>query len=335
MLRLSRNWRKLPMAIAIGIGIASLCAQENPCPITKVHVQVEDTSGDSIQGLVADNFKASLGKDEVAIQRAEPGHAPSNIVILQDMSGSMHNNFAARSSLLLASEIIRQSPPEARFAVMAFADKTYIDQDFTSDRKLLGDAIQKYTDTRMWRGSTTIYDALRISVNHLHHKKIPPENSEIILLTDGIDTGSESRRENAEAELGASGVNIIAVGIDSPDSINSSASADRQRRDTLDRLARASGGIAIWLRTGGPATESHGVRREYKVEKGSSNIHDIAGELIREMSAGYELEIGLPSGFTKPVSLKLEIIESAGNGKRKLTLLYPEKIYPCRASSKN
>jgi hypothetical protein len=326
----NRSWISLALVITISAAAVSLCAQqnsENPCLVRKIIVQVEDESGNQVTGLTADSFKAAIKEAKIAVRRAVPLHPPSNIALLLDMSASRRNAFEIRSSHLLETEIINQSPQGSRFAIVDFNVDTFFDQDFTSDRRLLSEAIQKYTLNNFW-GSSTIYDSLIKTIDHIHHLNLSPEDSLIVLVTDGEDDDSRNDLNKTEAILGSSAVRVFAI-CTIPSARELGSNNDRKLHGVLERLTKASGGVSIWLWDQDPSKTFRGVRGEYKIEKDFGNIRDIAGELIREMAGGYELEIALPAAVAKPAKWNLEITDPQVSSAHKITLLYPEVLYPC------
>jgi hypothetical protein len=332
----NRTWLSLALVITISPAAVSLYAQQNSeklCLVRKITVQVEDEFRNPVPGLTADSFKATIAGAEIAVRRAVPLHPPSNIVLLLDVSASRHDTIESRSSHLLETEIINQSPQGSRFAIVDFNEDTYFDQDFTSDRKLLWEAIQKYTVD--FRGASSVYDSLIKSVDHIHQLNLSAEDSLIVLITDGEDDDSRNDLIKTEAILGFSAVRVFAIGTISSDPLEGGGSKRiRKSHEALERLAKTSGGISIWFWKEDPSKEFRGGRREYKIEKDFRNIHDIVAELIREMAGGYELEITLPAAIAKPAKWNLEIIDAEAKAARKITPFYPEALYPCSSGSK-
>jgi hypothetical protein len=331
----NRSWLSLVLLTTISAAAVSLCAQqnsENPCLVRKITVQVEDESGNPVPGLTAASFKAAIKEAEIAVRRAAPIHPPSNIVLLLDMSASRRNTFEIKSSHLLETEIINQSPQGSRFAIVDFNADTFFDQDFTSDRKLLSTAIQKYT-LNNFMGSSTIYDSLIETIDHIHHLNLSAEDSLIVLITDGEDDASRNDLNKTEAILGSSAVRLFAIGT-IPSAKEAGSNNNRKLHGVLERLARVSGGISIWLWVQDPSKSFRGVRGEYEIDKDFRNIHDIAGELIHEMAGGYELEIALPAAVAKPAKWNMEITDPEAKAAHKISLLYPEALYPCSNGSK-
>lgn len=319
---------------ALGAGIA-LCAQDIPCASGRVHVQVEDASGNPVPVLTAGNFKASMGKSDLAILSAQSGHPPQNNLILLDTSLSMGKPFPLQTSLRFLTGLFQQTPPETQFGILGFNDRPFVIQQFTADRNILAAKIQQFDNAKAWGRATALFDAVIECVNQFHHMSFPLKDSAIIVITDGEEDASRANREDTLAILAASGIRLFAIGIKQPENENSPSSEQKRDRQQLDKFAQVSGGFSFWLGSLRPAKKFEDRHWDYNVEKDFSNMSDIAGEMIREMGSGYELEIDLPPGMTKPAKFNLEFVGPPGNDKGKPTLLYPEMIYPCPGRAKN
>jgi Mg-chelatase subunit ChlD len=330
------KWSVIAILISIAATTVSPGAQqnsENPCLVRKVHVQVEDQSGNPITGLTADNFTPTIANETLAVRRLEASPPLGSVLFLVDMSGSTFNKFSFRAILSLETELKNQFPQWTRLAAVGFNDEMYLDQDFTLDRNLIDEAIRRAENTR-WQGATAIYDSLIKCIKHIQQLGLPPENSAIILFTDGQDDMSLNNLKSTEPFVTASGIRVVTVGISSPESGTSKVYNDRARSQLL-RFANASGGISIWLHANGPLKEIHGEHREYGVGKDFVNIHEIASDLLRELAKGYELDLALNSMISKPVKWNLEISAAGGGNSQKLTLHYPETLYPCIVTAMN
>ena len=148
--------------------------------IVRLNVGVADRKGRPITDLTRENF--TIFEDDVKqnIQRFEPVIAPFSVVMILDMSGST----------LGFRETIRQSAfrfvdalaPEDRVAVVEFYDKVNWRNDFTTDRKVIGNSI----NVANGRGKTQLYRALDLALNKLAGEG--KRRKAIIVLTDGVDT---------------------------------------------------------------------------------------------------------------------------------------------------
>jgi Ca-activated chloride channel family protein len=148
--------------------------------IVRLNVGVADRKGRPITNLSRENFTIFEDGVKQNIQRFEPVAAPFSVVMILDMSGST----------LGFRETIRQSAyrfvdalaPEDRVAVIEFYDKVNLRNDFTTDRKTIGNSITVANG----RGKTQLYKALDFALNKLAGEG--KRRKAIIVLTDGVDT---------------------------------------------------------------------------------------------------------------------------------------------------
>lgn len=148
--------------------------------IVRLNVGVADRKGRPVTDLTRENFTIFEDGVKQNIQRFEPVAAPFSVVMILDMSGST----------LGFRETIRQSAyrfvdalaPEDRVAVIEFYDKVNLRNDFTTDRKIIGNSIAVANG----RGKTQLYKALDFALNKLANEG--KRRKAIIVLTDGVDT---------------------------------------------------------------------------------------------------------------------------------------------------
>jgi Ca-activated chloride channel family protein len=167
-------------------GFLNVSAQTDDDPITvdssivHLNVGVADRKGRPITDLNKENFTIYEDGIKQNIARFEPVVAPFSVVMILDMSGST----------LGFRETIRQSAyrfvdalaPEDRVAVIEFYDKVNLRNDFTTDRKTIGNSISVANG----RGKTQLYKALDFALNKLAGEG--KRRKAIIVLTDGVDT---------------------------------------------------------------------------------------------------------------------------------------------------
>ncbi len=148
--------------------------------IVRLNVGVVDRQGRPITSLNKENFAIYEDGVKQNIARFEPTVAPFSVVMILDMSGST----------LGFRETIRQSAfrfvdalaPDDRVAVVEFYDKVNLRNDFTTDRKAIGNSIAVANG----RGKTQLYKALDFALEKL--KSEGKRRKAIIVLTDGVDT---------------------------------------------------------------------------------------------------------------------------------------------------
>lgn len=148
--------------------------------VVRLNVGVADRKGLPVTSLSKDSFTIYEDGVKQNIVRFEPVAAPFSVVMILDMSGST----------LGFRETIRQSAfrfidalaPEDRVAVIEFYDKVNLRNDFTTDRKTIGNSIAVANG----RGKTQFYKALDFAMSKLANEG--KRRKAIIVLTDGIDT---------------------------------------------------------------------------------------------------------------------------------------------------
>ncbi len=148
--------------------------------IVRLNVGVVNGKGQPITNLSRENFTVYEDGVKQNISRFEPTVTPFSVVIILDMSGST----------LGFRETIRQSAfrfvdalaPEDRVAVVEFYDKVNLRNDFTTDRKKIGNSII----TANGRGKTQLYKALDFALQRLSGEG--KRRKAVIVLTDGVDT---------------------------------------------------------------------------------------------------------------------------------------------------
>lgn len=203
--------------------------------IVRLNVGVVTSNGQSITSLNKENFTVYEDGVKQSISRFEPTVAPFSVVMILDMSGST----------LGFRETIRQSAlrfidalaPEDRVAVIEFYDKVNVRNDFTTNRKAIGNSIMAANG----RGKTQLYKALQLSLEKLTAEG--KRRKAIIVLTDGVDT---ALRDNDRQILSKAG------------EVNFSTALKPETNETLNRVLNQADaqGVTIYplaLPTGDPS----------------------------------------------------------------------------------
>jgi VWFA-related protein len=176
------------LLLLLFLSASNVAAQVDDPPITvdssivRLNVGVADSKGRPVTNLTRQNFTLYEDGVKQEISRFEPSAAPFSVVMILDMSGST----------LGFRQVIQQSAfrfidalsSEDRIAVVEFYDKINLLNDFTNNRKSIGNSITMANG----RGKTQLYKALDFALD-----KLAKENSRrkaIIVLTDGVDSNA-------------------------------------------------------------------------------------------------------------------------------------------------
>ncbi len=198
-----------------------------------LHATVVDQEKHLVTGLDRSAFTVYERGMPQTITSFRREDVPVEMGIVVDNSGSMRDKRGQISQAVL--NLIRASNPEDQIFVVNFGLKPYLDQDFTSDVKLLEAALHQVSA----KGSTALYDAIVASAVHLEHN--PRLNKKVLLvITDGQDNMSEETLQEAARRLQqANGPTLYAIGL-------TGGGLQSSGREALQSLAAGTGGVAYF-----------------------------------------------------------------------------------------
>ena len=157
-------------------------------PIT-IPVSVLDANGRVVTDLQKQDFKVLSDGPEAQIVSVETRQEILNVVILIDVSasGELEHDSVRR----ITSAMVDQFREKDRFMVAKFSDRLTILSELTSDRERVRSALRKLNRNN----GTVLYDA----VGDLYEKHLATVTGRtvVVLVTDGVDTGS--RRSYSES----------------------------------------------------------------------------------------------------------------------------------------
>jgi Ca-activated chloride channel homolog len=182
---------------------------------------------------------------------------PVAMGIVVDNSGSMRGKRDDVNRAVL--NLIRISNPQDEIFVVNFSQRSYLDQDFTSDVNLLQSALHQVSSA----GSTALYDAVVASAIHLNNNP-RLEKKVLLVITDGQDNMSQETLEEALARLQQpNGPTLYAIGL-------TGGGLEGRGRQALQTLAQGTGGVAYFpgtLDEVGDTTRTiaHDIRSQYVI----------------------------------------------------------------------
>ena len=203
-----------------------------------LYVSVVDKNGTLVTGIPQSAFKVLENGAEQHLKAFAHEDIPVSMGIIIDNSGSMREKKASVDAASLA--LVKASNPQDEVFIIGFNDTAYLDQDFTSDVKLLERALDK-TETR---GGTAMRDAIHLALDHM--KKYAKRDKKVLLvITDGNDNYSDESLEQLVRESRQSGVLIYCIGLLTEEEPGERRKAQRALKD----LAEASGGLDYYPKT--------------------------------------------------------------------------------------
>jgi tight adherence protein B len=163
--------------------------------------------------LKAESFKVSVNQlpaADIQLAPIQSSVRASGAVLVVDTSGSMKGPpiEAARDAVSL---FVSSVEPQTEIGLVTFSSEVRQASDYTTDHAGLtsvGEGLQA-------NGETALHDALMTALTLAEERTIEQRN--IVLLTDGADTASDSSFAQVQAAALASQTRVFIVGLKSPD----------------------------------------------------------------------------------------------------------------------
>jgi tight adherence protein B len=233
MIRVGRGFAGLLAAVLLfpsaalaaeGVSIGEVKAEDFPEVTMSISVDgatsVDDLAITEDGQEVADVEIASLGESNAGV----------DVVLLVDTSGSMR---PARSTAISAAKsFVKELPSEVRIGVVSFADSATVEQDLTSDKRVVLDALGGLETT----GETALYDGVDTALGLF----ASDAQRNIVLLSDGGDTASRASLGEITSAASRADTAIYSIALETPET----------DKDALRLLSGSSGGSYLSAATG-------------------------------------------------------------------------------------
>ena len=244
--------------------------------LVNINVRVIDRNSRPIGGLRQSDFTVTEDGVPQSIEYFSQGEVPTNYSIVLDNSGSLRRQL---DKVIEAGKIlVATNKPEDETLIIRFVgrDKISVEQDFTSKKEYLNDALDNlYIDG----GQTAVRDAVYLAADKTsNYEKVKGDDRKrraLILVTDGEDRDSYYTEPQLFEMLKESDVQIYVIGFISDLDKESGfiRKSDQARAKTfLEKLATETGGKS-YFPTG--VDQLPGIAR------------DIASEMRTQYSIGY------------------------------------------------
>jgi Ca-activated chloride channel family protein len=219
---------------------------------------VSDQGGRCAGGWRAEDLRVTEdGAPQQVLSFEARRDAPRAIVIAVDTSMSQSNILPSVKRVAGALIAALARPQRDRVAVLSFADEATLEQDFTGDVAraqksvegifvpnpeagyIAGGILDKQKKPP---GSTSLQDALWLIGGEVFASAPPDSRRVLVLLTDGVDTASETKKRDSVNRLLAADAVVYAIGVGDEKSFGG---VDKR---ALKELAERTGGRAHFPR---------------------------------------------------------------------------------------
>jgi VWFA-related protein len=237
--------------------------------LVKVDAAVTDRGGRAITGLTPQDFEVF---DENAPQKIlyfEHEPDPLDLLLLLDVSGSMHRSLAELAAAARAA--MRPLGSRDRVAVMLFARSSVVRRQFTSDFAAVEGEIRSALDNNDLGSGTAINAAVLAAAAYFRHETSSARRA-ILIVTDNLSLNYRTPDDQVIRELYAADATLNAILIGKqrrPDAPKPGTyvNPDFTPSDVF-KLAGATGGEALESRQAGESFELmiERIRSRYRLQ---------------------------------------------------------------------
>jgi VWFA-related protein len=290
------------------LGIAALVLLPGWTPAAKTQEQtvtldvtVIEPDPDAYGSLTKEEFTVYEDgvKQDVISLRAQD--APFSLGIAIDASGSMRDQLPLMQKAAL--DVISHMSAADQAFVAAFTARSQVMQDFTDEQRDLATAVRSIYAN----GSTSLLDAIESTAGYAYEKGRHRRKA-LLFITDGLEKGSFANEEQAVSALIESQEQAyflcLPIQVSSPFSKTKTVLKPREQ---VERIARATGGQAFYLRDAEAASET-------------------AAKIVGSLRHQYEITYAPTSNKQNSKFRKVKVVVSPKDG-RKLDAITRQGYY--------
>ncbi len=307
------------LRITLLVAIASsLHAQAiDKCANRAVTVNVRDRHGNFITALAPTSFRATTHGQPITVASADMEVGP-RVVLLLDVSGSIIFSPAKWQTVKLVSQhFVASSPNSFRVALVLFGSDLIETLDFSHPGKEILQRVQQLGDGEKLVPKGKRRTALLDSVLHALTLFGKPEPGDtVFVITDGAENFSRVHPGEVERALISGGVRFFSFALHD---VYSATEFEDEGANMLADLANRTGGRV--LDVDGPPRLDAGSRVRMSLEK-----------IFDQIARYYLLVLEPVKSVAKEAGWELEVVDSHGNRRKDLDLMYPRKLPACDAS---
>jgi tight adherence protein B len=230
--------------------------------------------------LTSDDFRVTVNgipaEGLLALSGAGVRH-PAGAVLTLDTSGSMAFGATEEAKPIAEAKkaarlFLKSVDPTARISLVTFSSDVRRLTDFSDSR---GEALRAVGDLRA-EGNTALFDAVVEATSLVDER--PPEQRNIVLLSDGADTVSDESLGRAVEAARSAGVKVFAVGLKSED----------YKGDPIKRLAEATSGRVF-------------------LTEDATRLPSLFQDLAKTLVSSYEIDVVNPDPLASLLEVEVEV----------------------------
>lgn len=272
-----------------------------------IPVTVADMEGKLVEGLKAENFRATVHGSPVKIVSATRDRSPKRIVLLIDTSGSMGEQRKMEVAWITAQNLVRALGNDHAIAILTVGDGVQRLTGLLMPASRL-DKIVVQASKDQPKGRSQLFDAIPAAVHELE----PPQFGDLIcIISDAADNWSNVSMRQLRLTLSRAGARLYQIWVPNPRGFRSLGVREMENGMMLSELCLEFGGYSVELDT--------------RVID-PRNIEGLKQRFYPRMTDVYRVEVGFPATLPKKGSLKLEVVDEQGRANKKLQIVYPRTM---------
>jgi hypothetical protein len=304
--------------------------EEGTCEKRQLPVFVTDKDGHMMTMLAAADFKVESRSAPMSVVAWNNDTREHRVVILLDVSGTMRGLGPRLWPVVmaLARHASHAGGKNDQLALVLFSDRVLETVGFSKGRIAVQQRLVDVTgDPAFPEGrkanDSRIYDVLKEG-----SRLLPNATSadSLLVITDGIDEGSENKPDEILNLLSNSMIRVFAILVDP---LPGKEGSFRPQVFALERLVQKSGGKIF-----GPIDAAE-FRNAAKTTDTRRAMDERLDQFYQGIFANDLLTIQAPSDLQEPVGIRLFLTDSARQQLRKGQIFFPHQIGPCASIEKS
>jgi len=326
-MRAGRTWQ---IVAAMLVSATPLLAQTDLCLHRSVAVNVFDSRGETVPGLIAENFQASLRHQSIKILSVTQSSAPRVVIVLDASATVLGEKSEWEFSIGSARQLSDTLPRRASLGLIVFSSSIEKTISLTNDRQAIATELDRLKTGRRALISGTRKTALWDAMGQALLLFGPPQAGDALyVISDGLDKTMRLQLRNFERSMGT--VRVFALVADPyPNAAPASGIGEE-----LLRLAADSGGSTLIVSTEPSVERDDPVFAPFEPRPYFSRVltgGQIAGAKevqFRQIESFYEVDVQLPGRLEKTSKWSVNATVGTESSSRGLNVVYPKQLRAC------
>lgn len=313
----------LVSALTFLVFLSSANAQQKGLAEGFLNVNVEDSYGRTVIGLISENFRVYEDGKLREVKNVKFENSPLSVGFLVDLSDSMRKNFRSnkfsrvdwgRQSML---DFLQDSNENDEYFLISFGEQIKTVNNFNNRDEILKVIKENSNFDAHKQSKTKLYDAIAMALKQM--TKARNKRKVLYILSDGQDNQSDHKLKELQNLIKQNNVIIYFVAIYDPTDANSYYS-NINAQLIVEKLTEITGGYGFFPRGLKEVRES---------------AMQISNSLKSQYTINFESDISSDTNKWRTVKVKLEIPKERKKELNIIRVRHREGYFPAPKSFEN